>query len=55
MKFGNFVVTTPHNYVCVTILSPDDQQSVNLVDILPNKMIIPSGMLQFLGNIGQGQ
>ena len=46
-------------YVCVTIyictVSPDDQQSVDLVDMLPNNMIIPSGMLKFLGNIGQGQ
>ena len=42
-------------YINIHTVSPDDQQSVNLVDVLPNSMIIPNGMLKFLGNIGQGQ
>ena len=42
-------------YVYIYTVFPDDQQSVDLVDMLPNSMIIPSGMLKFLGNIGQGQ
>ena len=42
-------------YIYIHTVSPDDQQSVDLVDMLPNNMIIPSGMLKFLGNIGQGQ
>ena len=36
-------------------MSPDDQQSVKLVEMLPSKMIVPNGMLQLLGNTGQGQ
>lgn len=38
----------------LTIL-PDNSESVNLVEVLPRKMIISSGMLQLLGNIGQGE
>ena len=62
MKFGNYLVITLHCiYVCEYIyiyiytVSPDDQQSVKMVEMLPSRMIIPSGMLKFLGNIGQGQ
>lgn len=37
-----------------TIL-PVDPQSVKLVELLPRKMIIPSGVLQVLNTTGQGQ
>ena len=36
-------------------VSPDGQQSLKLTEIVPSKLIIPNGMLQFLGNIGQCQ